>query len=125
MNAAVFQQRLASLPRQLAAQLKALPRQLAGTDGLSKAGLAVLFLVVFALFIDERPLLGYLGAAIGAEEGLVRSVIVSGFLVLAAAMSIVTWAEWRKARAARAIDATASLRRDRPQDAQADRGHHT
>ncbi|MBV9288467.1 MAG: adenylate/guanylate cyclase domain-containing protein [Hyphomicrobiales bacterium] len=94
---------------------------------LSKGGLAVLFLVALALFIDERPLLGYLGSVIGAEEGLVRNIIVSGFLVLAAVMSVVTWAEWRKVRSARAIErvATAGLRRDRPQDAQADSGQHT
>jgi adenylate cyclase len=66
---------------------------------LSKAGLAVLFLVLFALFIDERPLLGFLGSVFGAEAGSVGEGVVAVFFALAMAMSVVTWAEWRKTRA--------------------------
>jgi class 3 adenylate cyclase len=72
---------------------------------LSKAGLAVLFLVLFALFIDERPLLGFLGSVVGAEAGSVGAGVVAVFLALAAVMSLVTWAEWRKMRSARSAAA--------------------
>jgi hypothetical protein len=66
-----------------------------------KAGLAVLFLVLFALFIDERPLLGFLGSAVGAEAGSVGEGVLSVFFALALVMFVVTWAEWRKMRSAR------------------------
>jgi class 3 adenylate cyclase len=78
---------------------------------LSKAGLAVLFLVLFALFIDERPLLGFLGSVVGAEARSVGAGVVTVFLALAAVMSVMTLAEWRKMRSgrtARARDAPAS-----------------
>jgi hypothetical protein len=68
---------------------------------LSKAGLAVLFLVLFALFIDERPLLSLLGSAVGAEAGSVGNGVVTVFFALALVMSVVTLAEWRKMRSAR------------------------
>ena len=72
---------------------------------LSKAGLAILFLVLFALFIDERPLLGFLGSVVGDEAGSVGAGVVTVFLALAAVMSVVTLAEWRKMRSARSAAA--------------------
>ena len=68
---------------------------------LSKAGLAVLFLALFALFIDERPLLGFLGSVVGAEAELVRIGSMTMFFALAVVMSVVTWAEWREMRSVR------------------------
>ena len=75
------------------------------TRFLSKAGLAVLFLIMFALFIDERPLLSFLGSAIGREEGSVGYGIKAVFFALAVVMSVATWAEWRKTRSARSAAA--------------------
>ena len=70
------------------------------TSFLRKAGSAVLFLVMFALFIDERPLLGFLGSAIGGEEGSIGNGVKAVLFALAAVMSVATWAEWRKMRSA-------------------------
>jgi hypothetical protein len=75
------------------------------TSFLSKAGLAVLFLALFALFIDERPLLSFLGSEIGAEAEPVRNGIMTVFFVLAVVMLVVTWAEWRKIRSIRSAAA--------------------
>jgi adenylate cyclase len=72
---------------------------------LSKAGLAVLSLVLFALFIDERPLLSFLGSVLGAEAGSVGDGVVTVFFALALVMSTVTLAEWRKTRSARSAAA--------------------
>jgi class 3 adenylate cyclase len=72
---------------------------------LSKAVLTVLFLTLFALFIDERPLLSFLGSAVGAEAESVRSGIVTVFFALAVVMSVVTRAEWRKMRSVRSAAA--------------------
>jgi len=71
----------------------------------SKAGFAVLFLVLLALFIDERPLLSFLGSVVGAEAGSVGNGIVTVFFALAVVMSVVTWAEWRKMRSVRSAAA--------------------
>jgi hypothetical protein len=68
---------------------------------LSKAVLTALFLALFALFIDERPLLSFLGSVAGAEAEYVRSGIVIIFFALTVFMSVVTWAEWRRMRSAR------------------------
>jgi class 3 adenylate cyclase len=80
---------------------------------LSKAGLTVLFLALFALFIDERPLLGFLGSGIGAEAESVRIGVVTAFFALAVVMSVVTWAEWRKMRSIRSAAAREPHHRER------------
>jgi class 3 adenylate cyclase len=72
---------------------------------LSKAVLAVLFLALFALFVDERPLLSLLGSLVGAEAESVRSGIVTVFFALAVVMLVVSWAEWRKMRSVRSAAA--------------------
>jgi class 3 adenylate cyclase len=72
---------------------------------LSKAGLAVLFLALFALFIDERPLVSFLGSVVGAEAESARNGIVTVFFALAVVMSLVTWAEWRRLRSVRSAAA--------------------
>ena len=76
---------------------------------LSKAGLAVLSLALFALFIDDRPLLSFLGLVVGAEAESVRIGSMTVFLALAVVMSVVTWAEWRKMR----FDRSAAAREPR------------
>jgi class 3 adenylate cyclase len=65
---------------------------------LSKGGLAVVFLALFALFVDERPLLGVFGSVVGAEPESIRNSAMAVFFALAAVMLVVTWAEWRKMR---------------------------
>jgi class 3 adenylate cyclase len=72
---------------------------------LSKAGLAVLFLALFTLFIDEHPLLSFFGSVVGSEAESVRNGIMTVFFALAVVMSVVTWAEWRKMRSVRSAAA--------------------
>src|SRR5271170_1929994 len=72
---------------------------------LSKAGLAVLFLALFVLFIDERPLLNFLGSVLGAEAESVRIGTMTVFFAFAVVMSAVTWAEWRRMRSVRSVAA--------------------
>jgi adenylate cyclase len=72
---------------------------------LSKAGLTVVFLALFALFIDERPLLSFLGSVVGAEAESVRNGIMTVFFALAVVLLVVTSAEWRKMRSVRSAAA--------------------
>jgi adenylate cyclase len=68
---------------------------------LSKGGLAVVFLALFALFVDERPLLGLFGSVVGAGPESIRNSAMTVFFALAVVMLVVTRAEWRKMRSVR------------------------
>jgi adenylate cyclase len=46
---------------------------------LSKGGLAVVFLALFALLVDERPLLGVFGSVVGAEPESIRGSAMTIF----------------------------------------------